>query len=545
MGASVAHSTPETNTAETTERRLASDRSIVSGRNRGLEFPLRWKLPRTLDQRPIIILVGTLAATTVFMAYANFVLNHFYRYGAAFLDTGLLADLAWHKPADLPGGAILHNLSFYAIHIAPILSLLSVSSWLVPLSMAQWFALFTGIAHALLAIGVFWLLVTEYGLRSGWRLLVATAFAMAFSFNGLAIAQVRYPHFEVLIASSLTLFLVALWRERIVLATVFLGIALICREDAGFHAVAMLAVLVAMRRFFDGAPLSAQKPALIFLTVGLVYSVGVLWLGRMLFPEQSSFVRVYLGSPPLAHISPSLLTLRLQMLVALRSYIVFPMVGAAVWAILARNPYLVVGYIAFIPWTVLQLLAKSDLAGTLSSYYGFPYLVAAFWPLIGWRIGAARAARPAWEPYVGFGAMILASFTALSVQHNPSRIPIWDGFTDPPSLTEQASLEHAIKAIHADHALLGRVVADDSIVSLRPEEFDRRETLVDYRSGKPDALIYFAGDRDCGRIAGLAARSGLSRAYAVAGSPMRVITDAKLADLPTLGVLLKPLPSAS
>jgi len=46
--------------------------------------------------------------------------------------------------------------------------------------MAQWFAAFAGAAHASLAGAVF-------------------------SFNGLAIAQVRYPHFEILLATFLIL----------------------------------------------------------------------------------------------------------------------------------------------------------------------------------------------------------------------------------------------------------------------------------------------------------------------------------------------------
>ncbi len=486
-----------------------------------------------------VALAGALAAAPAFVAYAIFVLNHFYRYGAVLQDTGTLADLAWHKAASLPPGPIFDSSSFYAYHIAPIFTVLSALSWLVPLSMAQWFALFTGTAHALLAIAVFWLLTTEYGLREGWRLAAAVTAAIAFSFNGLAIAQVRYPHFEILIASAVALFLVALVRRRFVLATTFFLLALICREDTGFHIFAVLAVLVAMN-CLGKVPLSVQKPMLIFLAIGFAYSVGALVLGRALFPGQSSFLRVYVGDPPFAHVSTHLLALRAAMLMAGRSYIFLPMLCAVTWATVARNPYLLVGYIAFIPWTILQLLAKSDVAGMLSSYYGFPYLIAAFWPLIGWRIGVERTARPSWEPYAGFGAMVLASFTALSAQHNPSHIPIWRGFTDPPALAEQANVERAMAAIHADHGLLGRLLAGDSVTSLRPDEFRRSETLWGGPPGRRDTLLYFADDGDARSLAALAAESGLSRTYAISGTPMRIITDAKPADLPAVGPLLQP-----
>jgi hypothetical protein len=492
-----------------------------------------------LNDRARVAALGVVAAAPAFIGYADVILNHFYRHGAVLLDTGLLADLAWHQGAGLAGSALLDGKSFYAFHIAPIFVVLSALSWLVPVAMTQWFALVTGAAHAALAAAVFWMLTAAYRLRGGWRVAMAMAFAVAFSFNGLAIAQIRYPHFEILLAAGMILFLVAWWRQRYAAASVLFILCLLCREDAGFHLFAVLAVLVALR-WRDGMTLSAQRPALIFLALGFAYSLAALLLGIALFPDHSSFARVYLGTPPFAHLSAGLVAIRALGFAIARAYIFLPALIAVIWAIAARNPYLLVGYIAFIPWTLLHLLANSDLAGTLSSYYGFPYLVAAFWPLIGWRMGMRQAAAPLWQPLLGFGAMILASFAALSAQHDPSHLPLVAGFADPPSFAEQARVERAIAAIHRDHAALGRVLAGDSVAALRPGEFAREETFWDGPPGRRDTLLSFAGDRDAKAIADLAAASGLARNYAVAGTPIRIVTDRRPADLPALAPLLEP-----
>lgn len=491
-----------------------------------------------MNPRAARALWGVLAAAPAFVGFAGFVLNHFYRYGAVLLDTGLLADLAWHRGVSLTGNWLIDGLSFFAFHIAPIFVLLSAASWLVPVTMAQWFALFTGVAHALPAVAVYWLLVAEYRLRRGGSLAAAVALAVAFSFNGLAIAQVRYPHFEIMLAASMMVFLAAWWRERFAVAALFFVLCLMCREDAGFHVAAILAVAVALRRH-DGVPLASQRPALVFLALGLLYSVAAVLIGMALAPGTSSLVRVYFGSPPYAHVTPLLLATRVVGLIVARTYIFLPALCAVVWAVMARNPYLLVGYIAFIPWTVLHLLARSDLAGTFSSYYGFPYLVAMFWPLIGW---AMRPAGPVWHPLVGFGAMILASFTALSMQHNPSRVPVLAGFLDPPSFAEQARVEDAVAAIAARGSALGRVVAADSIAALRPDSFRADETLWGGPPADPDTLLYFAGDRDAAAMATLAARFHLVGHFVVAGTPIRVVTDRPAASLGALAPLLTSAP---
>jgi hypothetical protein len=491
--------------------------------------------------RAIVVALGCLAATPAFLLFANYILNHFYRHGALLFDSGALAQLAWRDGWSLPTNPVFGEGSYFRFHIAPVFVLLSGLSALLPLSMTQFFALVTGLAHGALAVAVFWLLARDYRWRRGGELSLALFLAMAFSFNGLALAQIRYPHFEILIAAGALLFLVAWFERRFALAALFFVLTLSCREDAGFHLAAALA-LVAALNWRNGVPLAAQKATLWFLAAGFAYSLAAALLGLVFNPGQSSFARVYLGAPAYAHLSAHLIVVRLIGYVMFRAYIFLPAAVAVVWAIAARNPYLTLGYAAFVPWTLLHLLAKGDLAGSLSSYYGFPYLIASFWPLIGWLIERRRRGLPlaVAEPALGFAAMIAASFAALSAQHDPSHMPLLAGMTQPADFAEEARVDRAVTALRAAHPVLGRVLAADSVVSLDPLGYRRDETFWSGDQGSADTVLYFADDRDRAAVATAIAHAALDRRYAVAGTPLRIASNRDLSALPALGALLDP-----
>jgi hypothetical protein len=65
--------------------------------------------------------------------------------------------------------------------------------------MPQFVAGFEGLSHALPALAVFWLLISASGMRSSFAIPAEAAISIAFAFNGLALAIVSYPHFEMLI----------------------------------------------------------------------------------------------------------------------------------------------------------------------------------------------------------------------------------------------------------------------------------------------------------------------------------------------------------
>src|SRR5205085_2865809 len=186
-----------------------------------------------------------------------------------------------------------------------------------------------------------------------------------------------------------------------------------------------------------------------FALFALAYSVGALILQHALFDHQSSFARIYLGEPVFGKISLALLRDRLLGYLQYRTYIVLPAFVALFWAVRTGNPYLVLGYAAFLPWAALHLVAESDIAGTLSGYYAYPFLIASFWPLVGvFAERRERAPTGAAVPAVlGFAAMVAASFTALGHQANPGHIELPAGFWSAPSLARQSATDEALRQI--------------------------------------------------------------------------------------------------
>ena len=490
-----------------------------------------------------IAAAAMLAVGIPFFAFMNLVLFHFYVRGSFVLDTGLLASLMWHSDATLTQPASLGGGSFFGTHVSLLFLPVSALSWCLPFSMPQVFAGFVGFSHALLALAVFWLLVEGFGLRRGIGPWIAALAGLGFAFSGLAIAIARYPHFETLIAAFFLLFAVAqaLGHPRLAVAFFVLGLA--TREDAGLHYVAVLGLLIALNTVY-GVPLRQQRTEWTFVLAALFYAIAAMAVQRLLFPGTSAFVRVYLGDPPLAHLSRGLIADRFLFFLVSRPYIVYPALGACIWALRARNPCIVLAFAAAIPWLLLHLLAKSPLAGTLVSYYAFPFLIALAWPLLGvmrQRQRTGNAGDPT-SVIVSFAALLALSFVPGIGIHDPGQLPLPQAFLDPPSSAWQAATDRAVAAIGAARPMFGRLLVDNSIAALAPNEFAQKEvpflqgngTVPNEATGSPDSVAFFADGYDAQRLRAIADAAGLTKRYAMPGTPVRLIARQRLEDIPSL-----------
>lgn len=476
-----------------------------------------------------------------FAAFSVLILYHFYIKGSFFLDSGLFAFLMSQTDPRLPMPPVLGGGSYLAVHFAPIFVVLSLIRRLLPVADAQFFAGFIGFCHALPGLAVFWLLHSEFGLRTRIGVAVAAIVSIAFSFNGLALAIVRYPHFEILIADAVMLFIVALIRQRLVLATLFFALALASREDAGFHLFGVLLLVIVLNRWY-GTSWRAQKTEIAFAAIAFSYSLTVLGLQHAMAPGQSPFAGIYLGDPAFGKLSPAIIGVRLLGYVGYRTYIVLPAIIAVLWAVRVRNPYIALGYVAFLPWTILHLTANSDIAGTLSAYYAYPFLIASFWPLVGIvlvrRPGATR--KPVTAPVLAFVAMIAGSFAALPQQANPGHIDLPRAFFSPPSLARQATTDRAIEELSRSKALLAPVLVDGSVLALAPGGYTPGETVQDGQDGHPNTVIYFVDGYEAAAARALAAAAGLDRHYQVPGTSIRLATDLAIAGSSPLAAYLAP-----
>ncbi|MGE0667812.1 MAG: hypothetical protein AB7O49_14755 [Sphingomonadales bacterium] len=490
--------------------------------------------------RAWILACGLAAVAVPFAAAYSSILNHFYRDGAYLLDSGLLAYLMTHADLRQSMPPVLGGASFYGLHVSPVFSLLGAIAQALDAAPAAFFALFTGACHALLAAGVFWALTGPVGLR-GWRAAPAALLAIGFSMSGLAIAVLRYPHFEMLIAAMAILFLVALHERRHGLAAVFLAVALNTREDAGFHVAALLAVLVVARRMLR-MERAGERVALCFLAVAFLYSAGVILVQALVSVGESSFARIYSGMPPYQHLHPGLVAERLLGWLMLRGYAILPILVALGWAILRRRPLVLVGYASTLPWLALHLTALAVLPGTLSSYYAFPLVIASFWPLLG-ALPEGRRAGPAEQREIaaGFLLMIAATFTAFPAQHNPNGTSVAAMFAPPPSREVRNGIDHAIETVARSRAALGTVLIDDGVAALAPDAFRPGNLLWNNPDGQADTVVYFRGAYLADEARSRAERLGLAREYRLAGTPVHIATSRDLERVPDLKDLVEPV----
>lgn len=486
--------------------------------------------------------VAALAVAGVpFAAFAVLILHHLYIKGGFFYDSGLLAFLLSERNPLLPTPPIFGGQSFFATHVTPVFVAASLIRRLLPVTNPQFFAGFIGLSHALPGLGVFWLLHSGFGLRRPAGVAVAAGVSLAFSFNGLALAIARYPHFEMLIAGSFILFCAALTLRQRAVASIAFAICLATREDAGFHLFAVLFLLIALNRYY-GVRWRAQRTEIAFAAVALLYSVAVLGLQLTLTTGQSSFARIYLGDPPFGTLTFAVVAQRLLGWLLYRTYIVLPSIIAILWAVRARNPYVVLGYVAFLPWTLVHLLAQSDIAGTLSGYYAYPFMVASFWPLAAvllapplpkWRNSATLSV-------LAFSAMIAGSFAAVSRQANPGQLDLPAGFLSPPSLARQAFTDRAIEQLSRSKAGLGTVLVDGSVLALAPDAYAYGETVWGARTSRPDTVVYFAQGYEAQTARTIASAAGLDHHYLASGTSIRLATDRPLDPSSPLAALFGP-----
>jgi hypothetical protein len=496
-----------------------------------------WSVDRAAAFR---VALGVTVTAVPFLAYSFFILDHFYRSGALLNDSGYLAHMMFAGgPALLVGQSVLGNSSFYAFHVSPLFTLLSFVTQRLPLSVPQLFALYAGACHALLTVGVFWMLTGPYRMRSMGQASLAGLLALGFGFNGVALGMIKFPHFEILIPASLILFLIAWSQGRLVIASLFFAVALAVREDAGLQIFALLGMLAVLDRWMGFAG-RRERGTIVFLAIGLAYSLAAIMAQRMEFSVTSLLTANYLGDPPFSRLTWQLVLTRFFGYFTYRAYIMLPALCAIAWAAITRNPYIIVGYLAFAPWFVLQLLSVNDAIGTIPYHYAYPFILASFWPLIGVWVSNRRGRRLTniRGTIVGFAAILAASYVGVARQANPSGADLWHAFTSVPSFREERSVDDAIRVLHDAHAELGRVAVEDGVAALGPDDYAQNETFWLDPPRSADTVIYFPSGYRATAARQLIASENLQYSYSIIGTPIRMATDRALPDMPRLAPFL-------
>ncbi len=471
-----------------------------------------------------------LAAALPFVAFFTLGLRYFYVDGAGWGDGGVLASLMWHSGWEQNFPEVGGGQSSFAVHMTPVFWLTSAISWFLPLTRVQFFALFGGAVQALMALSAYALL-TFIGTRR-W---LAAVLAVLFSFNGIVLAAARNPHFELLIVACAMAFLTAVVRGKVWTARLFFILCLMTREDAGGHLSLLLLAGAACLRG-QGVGWDRLRPLLIYAAVALSWSLATLAVQHLFYPGGGAMGRVYLGHPPFAGITPSVLATRLAFWLLYRPYIVLPLVVALLLATRWRVPGLAAGFAASLPWLGLNWLAASAFAGTLSNYYPFPLIFGLFWPLawhaLSEQLGAPRVLGRK-QALGAFSVLLAASFIGIGRQHNPRDIDLPASFFNPPSLKTQETTDQAMALFQ--RLDLGRVVADTGVISLDPDHYHESQWVWAPPAQPLDTVIFFVKGAETPSALGLAQKNGLKNFYQVPGTVLRLATN-KALDLKALNL---------
>lgn len=435
-----------------------------------------------------------------FLATFSFIFNHFFYSGAFFLDSGLFADLMWHKGWELPNPAVslvapeFPPPSYFGIHFSPLLAMVSSITWGLPFDQIDIFATFMGLAHGLLGI-VMWRLLMKLPLRRGaaW-VAVATLLSTAFAMNGLALSVTTYPHIEILIPPLLIATLYLLLERRTFAAAAVGGLALLIREDVGFHffAISSLAILLNWWRDREFLP---TKALCVFAGAAFVYSCAAIAVQHYFFASHSTFAWVYAGHPPFAHLTPEFIAARTTSFLESRPYIWLPLLLICISAALLRNWYAMIGVASVVPWLLLHLLALSDAAGTLAIHYTFPIVIGVGWSILAIVCDSRQAAR---RSFALVKVLSIAGIISSTFVTNPALSFFPQAVPTELALKPKRTREF-MNALSDSLPFLGQLRADTAVISLRPRLFTPAVWLVpqDWKSkDRPpkgiNTLVYFS-----------------------------------------------------
>lgn len=410
-----------------------------------------------------------------FLVAFIFIFNHFFSVGAFFLDSGFFADLMWHKGWGLPNPAAalvtpeFPPPSYYGIHFSPLLAIVSQVTWPLPFDQVDIFATYMGLAHGLLGF-VMWRLLMKLPFERGviWAA-ISAVLAMAFAMNGLALSITTYPHIEILIPPLVIITLYLLLEERFLAAALVGGLALLTREDVGFHFFSV-AILVVFLNWWRGAGLSSQRMLCIFAAGAFAYSCIAIVVQDHFSASRSTFSVVYAGHPAFAHLTLTFIKNRMSDFLVDRPYIWLPLLVICVSAIVLKNWYAMVGVVSVLPWLMLHLLALSSWAGSLWVHYTFPMVIG-----VGWSILALVYATR--QQIVLVKVLLIAGIIASTFVGSPAVAFFREAMPTEFALKPQRTREF-MDALGDSLPLLGQVRADSGIIALRPELFTPAVWLV-------------------------------------------------------------------
>ncbi|MBF0131249.1 MAG: hypothetical protein HQL75_01510 [Magnetococcales bacterium] len=434
----------------------------------------------------------------VFLLNRTLILNHFYYYGAYLLDSGLLADLFYHNTFSPERAPILGGGEYNGNHFSPLLNLVNIVSYIVPVDFIAYYAIFQGLVYATLTVAIFLVFLKFYQLTDLFSLVLAFVASISFSFNGVVISCIGYPHFEALTSGLAILFFVFYFKRQMIHATLFFVLCLSVREDSGFHLFGILLTLFIFN-VLHGKTMREQQDLVMYSLASFFYSVAALAMQKFYYKAGGTFKQVYMdGHDDFSWLTWGHVVSRLEKYAVTLEYIWVPLLILVVWSFFSRKPILLLGFLAQIPWFLLHVFSTGGIS-ELSTYRLFPFIIALAWPFI----VVAKDFENGLERGVGkvvlSGAIILFSLSFYLHVHDAAGAVSFAKQLLPKDYSVEKYAILRDKFLRGDFG--ASILVDHSVASLEPRAFKHWQVLGNQKEGQRVDLFFhwkdnhFQGDQ--------------------------------------------------
>ena len=345
---------------------------------------------RPLGHRAWMLVACAVPTALIFWANAAYVWNHF-------VTGGYYHDSAWYSAIIYHAGFFQKNPGntstvpdYWGIHVSLLCSFTSLLSYLAPVPRVLWYALFQGAIYA--PLGTLVALTAHRAHRTFLDALLVVAATVVFATNGQVVACIGYPHFEIFLAAGLCVMLVGLATGRVRLAWLGIAMAIVTREDGGFHAASFAGAAIASAWFGRPFPVS-QKTLWAMAVAAFAASVACFAVQKAFFVGANLFRIEYLGDPAFHHVTAELVKKRLPLFFTEASFVAFPLLGTIAIAIVRRDARYLLGWAVELPWLLLNFFAHQELKATFTIYTGFPFIGSIFWVGVYARLSSKEPSR--------------------------------------------------------------------------------------------------------------------------------------------------------
>jgi hypothetical protein len=480
-----------------------------------------------------------------------FLFNHrfFYVHGGYLLDSGWNAFICfrngllpvWPQAVKaMEFGSYGYSDIFYQYHASPIISLFSLASYVQPLNLLNWFSF----------LQAAWLVLITYSTCSlaDWflgdsdrrsKVVVGGVLGLVFAFNGFVISCLAYPHLEMPLLAFGLCFLVSLLRGRHVLAAVCFVLACGAREDAGFHLCALLFMLW-IAAHVEPHLLPFKHRFLLFTVLGFFASVLLLALQKLFFPIPAgipSALQYSFFGPEGSMISWNIIRERLAALSVSGLVLVVPVAVTVVVAATTRKWVLLLGWLAYVPWFLLNLAATDHARQVFGTYHGFPFVFAVVWPLL-----VLRPPVPSLRPHIQIlgwvSLFILGISSAVGLQRSSPGMfrAFWSDLADVRYQSVQP-FDVLRESLRAQPERYGRLGLDDSFGCIYIDQLVVRQII--HRGEHYDTLMFFKNTMFTASMIRLILENGLTHGYELKGTNALIVSNREFT--PTEQPWLKPV----